>query len=76
MAASLFNTGIFFAHLELLIVGQKVPLFNGYWAGYVDYMPSLIEWMLIPAGCGVFLLLYGTGNWLLRLSDTELAPQR
>ena len=71
VAASLFNTGIFFSRLELLIVGQKVPLFKGYWAGYVDYWPSVTEWMLIPAGCGAFLFLYGAGNWLLRLSDTE-----
>ncbi len=70
VAASLFNTGIFFSRLELLIMGQKVPLFKGYWAGYVDYWPSLTEWMLIPAGCGVFLFLYGAGNWLLRLSET------
>ena len=72
VAASLFNIGIFFSRLELLIMGQKVPLFKGYWAGYVDYWPSLTEWMLIPAGCGVFLFLYGAGNWLLRLSDTEV----
>jgi molybdopterin-containing oxidoreductase family membrane subunit len=71
VAASLFNTGIFFSRLEFLIMGQKVPLFKGYWAGYVDYVPSLTEWMLIPAGCGVFLFLYGAGNWLLRLSETE-----
>jgi molybdopterin-containing oxidoreductase family membrane subunit len=69
-AASAFNIGIFFARLEFLIMGQKVPLFRGYWAGYVDYWPSLTEWMLIPAGCGVFLFLYGAGNWLLRLGDT------
>lgn len=69
MAASMFNIGIFFARLDFLIMGQKVPLFRGYWAGYVDYWPSLTEWMLIPAGCGLFLLLYGAGNWLLRLGD-------
>lgn len=68
--ASLFNIGIFFARLEFLIMGQKVPLFKGYWAGYVDYWPSATEWMLIPAGCGVFLFLYGAGNWLLRLGAT------
>lgn len=70
-AASLFNIGIFFARLDFLVIGQKVPLFKGYWAGYVEYSPSMTEWMLIPAGCGVFLLLYGAGNWLLRLSETE-----
>ena len=71
VAASFFNIGIFFARLDFLIMGQKVPLFRGSWAGYVDYFPSMTEWMLIPAGCGVFLLLYGAGNWLLRLGATS-----
>lgn len=68
-AAVFFMIGIFFARLELLIAGQKVPLFRGYWAGFVDYAPSLTEWMLVPAGVGIFLFLYGAGSWLLRLSD-------
>jgi len=76
VAASLFNIGIFFSRVELLIMGQKVPLFKGYWAGYVEYWPSATEWMLLPAGCGIFLFLYGAGNWLLRLSDTEVRSQR
>ena len=63
--------GMFSGRLELLINGQKVPLFKGYWAGYVDYWPSLTEWMLAPAGVGIYLLLYGVGNWLLILSDVE-----
>jgi molybdopterin-containing oxidoreductase family membrane subunit len=71
LSALLFMLGIFAARLELLIVGQKVPLFKGYWAGYVEYWPSFTEWMLVPAGLGIFLLLYGAGAWLLRLSDAE-----
>jgi Ni/Fe-hydrogenase subunit HybB-like protein len=70
-ASLLFMVGIFFGRLELLINGQKVPLFKGYWAGYVDYWPSITEWMLVPAGIGIYLFLYGAGNWLLRLSDVE-----
>ncbi|MBM3555812.1 MAG: polysulfide reductase [Alphaproteobacteria bacterium] len=69
LAATLFMVGIFSARLELLIVGQKVPLFRGYWAGFVEYWPSLTEWMMVPAGMGIFVFLYGAGNWLLRLSD-------
>lgn len=72
LAAAMFMVGIFFARLELLIVGQAVPLFRGYWAGYVEYWPSLTEWMLIPAGFGIFLFLYGAGNWLLRLSEAPV----
>ena len=55
----------------LLIVGQEVPLFKGYWAGYTNYWPSFTEWMLVPLGAGVFLFLYGAGDWLLRLADSR-----
>jgi molybdopterin-containing oxidoreductase family membrane subunit len=72
LAAVLFMVGIFSARLELLIVGQEVPLFKGYWAGYTDYWPSLTEWMLVPLGMGMFLFLYGAGDWLLRLSDARV----
>jgi molybdopterin-containing oxidoreductase family membrane subunit len=71
LAGLLFMFGIFAGRLELLINGQKVPLFKGYWAGYVDYWPSATEWMLVPAGVGIFLFLYGAGNWLLSLSDAR-----
>ena len=27
---------------------------------------------MLPAGCGIFLFLYGAANWLLRLDDNEL----
>jgi molybdopterin-containing oxidoreductase family membrane subunit len=70
-AAVLFMVGIFAARLELLIVGQEVPLFKGYWAGYVEYWPSFTEWMFVPAGFGLFLFLYGAGDWLLRLDEAR-----
>lgn len=71
LAAVLFMIGIFAARLELLIVGQEVPLFKGYWTGYVSYWPSFTEWMLVPLGAGMFLFLYGAGDWLLRLGDAR-----
>jgi molybdopterin-containing oxidoreductase family membrane subunit len=71
LTSVLFMIGIFFARLELLIVGQEVPLFKGYWTGYVDYWPSITGWMLVPAGFGIFFFLYGAGSWLLRLSEAE-----
>lgn len=72
LASVLFMIGIFSARLELLIVGQEVPLFKGYWAGYVEYWPSFTEWMLVPAGLGMFLFLYGAGEWLLRLNEARV----
>jgi len=69
LASVLFMIGIFFGRLELLVAGQKVPLFKGYWVGFVEYWPSLTEWMLVPAGFGLFLLFYGAGRWLLRLYE-------
>jgi molybdopterin-containing oxidoreductase family membrane subunit len=71
LASVLFMVGIFSARLELLIVGQEVPLFKGYWAGYTDYWPSFTEWMLVPLGAGLFLLLYAAGEWLLRLGEAR-----
>lgn len=67
LAGSSFMIGIFCARLEFLIAGQRVPLFRGHWAGYVNYWPSTTEWMMAPAGFGMLLLIYGLGNWLLRL---------
>lgn len=64
-----FMTGMFTGRLEFLINGQRVPLFKGSYAGYVDYWPSMTEWMLVPVGVGVFLMLYGAGSWLLTLWD-------
>jgi len=72
LSAVLFMVGIFSARLELLIVGQQVPLFKGYWAGYVEYWPSFTEWMMAPIGFGITLLLYGAGEWLLRLFEARV----
>ena len=64
-----FMIGMFTGRLEFLINGQIVPLFKGSWAGYVDYWPSMTEWMLVPVGVGIFLMLYGAGCWLFMLWD-------
>lgn len=68
-AALLTLVGSLFSRLNLLITGQEVPLFRGHWIGYVEYAPSLTEWMLVPAGAGIFLVLYAAGEWLLNLAD-------
>ncbi len=69
LSALLFMIGIFASRLHLLIMGQEVPLFKDYWAGYVEYTPSFTEWLLIPAGFGIVFMLYGAGNWLFNLAD-------
>jgi molybdopterin-containing oxidoreductase family membrane subunit len=69
-----FMIGMFTGRLEFLINGQLVPLFKGSYAGYVDYWPSTTEWMLVPVGVGVFLMLYGAGSWLLTLWDAPREP--
>ncbi len=76
LAAVIFMIAMFGARLELLIVGQEVPLFKGYWAGYTDYWPSFTEWMLVPLGMGMFLFLYGGGDWLLRLAESRAPAPR
>jgi molybdopterin-containing oxidoreductase family membrane subunit len=68
-AALLTMVGSFFSRMNLLITGQEVPLFRGHWIGYVEYAPSLTEWMLVPAGAGIFLVLYALGEWFLNLAD-------
>ena len=75
LAAVAFMVGIFAARLEFLIVGQEVPLFKGHWAGYTEYWPSFTEWMLVPAGMGMFLFLYGAGDWLLRLHEARVTKE-
>jgi hypothetical protein len=41
--------------------------------GFVEYWPSLTEWLLVPLGLGMVLFLYAAGQWLLRLSETPQA---
>jgi molybdopterin-containing oxidoreductase family membrane subunit len=69
-AALMTMIGMFFSRLNLLIVGQEVPLFRGHWITYAEYWPSFTEWMLVPFGAGLFVVLYAAGEWLLNLGDS------
>lgn len=71
LAAVLALVGMFFSRLDLLLIGQVVPLFKGNWEGYQAYWPSSTEWALVPLGIGMVLALYAAGNWLLRLGDAS-----
>lgn len=71
LAAVLALVGMFFSRLDLLLIGQVVPLFKGNWEGYQHYWPSSTEWALVPLGLGMVLTFYAVGNWLLRLADKE-----
>lgn len=75
VASLMVMAGIFFARLDLLVIGQQVPLFKGSYfrgvnagTGFVEYLPSLTEWLLVPLGMGSALFLYAAGQWFLRLS--------
>ncbi len=68
-AALMTMVGMFFSRLNLLIVGQEVPLFRGHWISYAEYWPSFTEWMLVPLGAGIFVALYAAGEWILSLGD-------
>jgi molybdopterin-containing oxidoreductase family membrane subunit len=82
VAAALALLGMLAGRLDLLIIGQQVPLFKGTYfkgvsaqTGFVEYWPSFTEWMLVPFGFGIVLFLYAAGSWLLRLRDApKVAP--
>lgn len=70
LASLAILVGLVFARLDMMIVGQSVPLFKGQWVrGFNEYWPSATEWMLVPFGFGAVLFLYAIGEWLFRLSD-------
>lgn len=71
LATVLALVGMFFSRLDMLLIGQVVPLFKGNWEGYQIYWPSNTEWALVPLGLGMILALYAVGNWLLRLAERE-----
>lgn len=80
-AAAMVLVGILASRLDLLIIGQQVPLFKGSYfkgvsalTGFVEYWPSFTEWMLVPMGFGMMLFFYAAGHWLLRLNDMPEKP--
>jgi molybdopterin-containing oxidoreductase family membrane subunit len=70
-ASVLVILALFVGRYEYVIGGQLVPLFRGIaFSGFAEYTPTLTEWMLVVVGASLTLLLYGGGEWLLRLEAT------
>lgn len=68
-AALLVIVASFIGRYEFIIVGQMVPLFKGSWVpGFVDYTPSLTEWMVALLGLALNFAIYAFGEKQLDLS--------
>jgi Ni/Fe-hydrogenase subunit HybB-like protein len=56
---------------EFIINGQVVPVFKGTWVhGYIQYTPSLTEWMMTLVGISLVFAIYAVGEKLLNLGDS------
>lgn len=69
-AAVLVLVAMFIDRYLFVIGGQVVPVFKGAWvSGFVDYTPSLTEWMLVVMSISLCLAIYAFGEKKLRLTD-------
>jgi Ni/Fe-hydrogenase subunit HybB-like protein len=69
-AALLVLVAMFIDRYLFVIGGQVVPVFKGAWvSGFVDYTPSLTEWMLVVMSISLCLAIYAFGEKKLRLTD-------
>lgn len=67
-AALLVLVAMFIGSYLFVVGGQVVPVFKGAWvADFVEYAPSLTEWMLVVLGVSLCLALYGFGEKKLNL---------
>jgi Ni/Fe-hydrogenase subunit HybB-like protein len=72
IAALLVLVAIFIDRYLFVIGGQVVPVFKGAWvSGFIDYTPSLTEWMLVVMSVSLCLAIYAYGEKTLRLADTH-----
>ena len=69
LAAVLVLLAGFIGRYEFVIGGQIVPLFKGSWVpGFIDYAPSLTEWLLTLLSVSIAFAIYGAGEKLFNLS--------
>jgi Ni/Fe-hydrogenase subunit HybB-like protein len=69
LAAGLAFVGMFINHYQFVISGQLVPTFKGAWVpGFVEYVPSTTEWMLVLVGFSLAFAIYAIGEKLFQLS--------
>ncbi len=69
-AAALVMVAVFIGRYEFIVNGQIVPIFKGTWvSGFIEYTPSLTEWMVTLIGISLVFVLYALGERLLNLAD-------
>lgn len=69
-AAVLVLVAMFIDRYLFVVGGQVVPVFKGAWiSDFVEYSPSLTEWMLAVLAISLCFAIYGFGEKKLRLSD-------
>jgi molybdopterin-containing oxidoreductase family membrane subunit len=74
VAAVLVLVGLFIGRYEFVVGGQVVPVFKGAWVdGFVQYAPSLTEWMLLVLSISLCLAIYAFGEKKLRLTDAPVS---
>jgi molybdopterin-containing oxidoreductase family membrane subunit len=67
-ASVLVIVALFIGRYEYMVGGQVVPLFKGSWAPhFVDYTPSLTEWMLVLLALSITFGIYAFGERLFNL---------
>ena len=73
-AAVLVMVAVFIGRYEFIVNGQIVPVFKGNWIfGFIEYTPSLTEWMVTLIGISLVIVLYALGERLFNLADCPAA---
>jgi molybdopterin-containing oxidoreductase family membrane subunit len=69
LAAGLVAVALFIGRYEYVVGGQLLPMFKGAWnAGYINYVPSFTEWMIVLLALSLTLGIWAYGEKRLNLS--------